>query len=74
MFLEDYPKDDICTAHTEESVLTICTECPVLKEDIRLSTSAAVLKNGSRRKRTSSTTFVSISSFIFSQSFVTQFG
>lgn len=41
---------------------------------VRLSTSAAVLKNGSRRKRTSSTTFVSISSFIFSQSFVTQFG
>lgn len=33
VFLEDYPKDDICTAHTEESVLTICTECPVLKED-----------------------------------------
>lgn len=33
VFPEDYPKDDICTAHTAESVLTICTECPVLKED-----------------------------------------
>ena len=40
----------------------------------RLRTSAAVLENGSRSSRTSSTTFVSISSFIFPEPFVPQIG
>ncbi|MEY8404595.1 transglycosylase domain-containing protein [Oscillospiraceae bacterium 44-34] len=33
IFPESYPEGGICTFHTEETVLTVCLDCPVLKED-----------------------------------------
>lgn len=33
VFPEDYPTENICTFHTEASVITICVDSPVTKED-----------------------------------------
>ncbi len=33
IFPESYPEGQSCTFHTAATVITICTECPVLKED-----------------------------------------
>ena len=33
IFPEDYPEGQICTFHTAESVITVCVDSPVLKED-----------------------------------------
>ncbi|MCI9566370.1 MAG: penicillin-binding protein [Lawsonibacter sp.] len=33
VFPEDYPEGLICTAHTAETVIAVCTGCPVAKED-----------------------------------------
>ena len=33
VFPEDYPESIICTAHTAESVVTVCLDSPVLKAD-----------------------------------------
>lgn len=33
IFPESYPEGAYCECHTEENVVTVCTECPVLKED-----------------------------------------
>ena len=33
VFPGDYPEGLVCTAHTEASVITVCLDCPVLKED-----------------------------------------
>ena len=33
IFPEDYPTDVHCTFHTAESVVTVCTDSPILKED-----------------------------------------
>ena len=30
---ESFPEDSICTAHTEESLLTICVDCPILDSE-----------------------------------------
>ena len=33
VFPESYPEGQFCEFHKEENVVTVCTECPVLKED-----------------------------------------
>ncbi len=33
IFPESYPEEQFCEFHKEENVVTVCTECPVLKED-----------------------------------------
>ncbi len=33
IFPESYPERQFCEFHKEENVVTVCTECPVLKED-----------------------------------------
>lgn len=33
IFPEGYPEGQYCEFHKEETVVTVCTECPVLKED-----------------------------------------
>ena len=33
IFPEDYPTDKTCTFHTADSVVTVCVDSPILKED-----------------------------------------
>lgn len=33
IFPESFPEGKVCEMHKEENIVTVCTECPVLKED-----------------------------------------
>ena len=33
VFQEDFPQSKYCTVHTEESLVTVCLDCPILNDD-----------------------------------------